>query len=103
GRFTGVMTGILLGVPALLHGEWATLPFLVIAGLVAGQLREMAPDREEIWSFSPFIDLSIYRWIRRNIPKPRLFDWQIAFFVTIIALRFVHTQLSQFLPHATFS
>jgi two-component system LytT family sensor kinase len=103
GRLAGGMTGALLGLPALLHGEWATLPFVVLCGLVAGQLRDLAPDREEIWSFSPFIDLSIYRWIRRNLPKPRLFDWQIAFFITIIALRFVHTQLSRFLPHATFS
>jgi len=103
GRLAGVMAGGLVGLPALLHGEWATMPFTILCGLVAGQLREMAPDREEIWSFSPFIDLSIYRWVRRNLPRPRLFDWQIAFFVTIVALRFVHTQLSQFLPHATFS
>jgi len=103
GRLSGVMAGGLVGLPALLHGEWATMPFTILCGLVAGQLREMAPDREEIWSFSPFIDLSIYRWIRRNLPRPRLFDWQIAFFVTIVALRFVHTQLSQFLPRATFS
>jgi two-component system LytT family sensor kinase len=103
GRLAGGMTGALLGLPALLHGEWVTLPFVVLCGLVAGQLRDLAPDREEIWSFSPFIDLSIYRWVRRNLPKPRLFDWQIAFFITIIALRFVHTQLSRFLPHATFS
>ena len=103
GRFTGALTGVLLGFPALLHGEWATLPFLVLSGLLAGQLREMAPDREEIWSFSPFIDLTIFRWIRRNFPKPRLFDWQIAFFVTIVALRFVHSELSRFLPHSTYS
>jgi two-component system LytT family sensor kinase len=102
GRLSGVMAGALLGFPALLHGEWATLPFTVLCGLVAGQLRELAPDKEEIWSFSPFIDLSIYRWIRRNLPRPQ-FDWQIAFFVTIIALRFVHTQMSQFFPYATFS
>src|SRR5581483_11739047 len=103
GRLTGTLGGILVGLPALLHGEWATLPFTALCGLVAGQLRELAPDREEIWSFSPFIDLSIYRWIRRNLPTPRLFDWQILLFVTIIGLRFVHTQLSSFFPRATYS
>ena len=103
GRFAGGMGGVLLGLPALLHGEWITLPFLVLCGLVAGQLRELAPDREDIWSFSPFIDLSIYRWIRRNLPTPRRFDWQVAFFVTIIGMRFVHTELSHFFPRATFS
>ncbi|HET7442596.1 MAG TPA: histidine kinase [Terriglobales bacterium] len=103
GRMGGVLGGALIALPALLHGEWATLPFNVLCGFIAGQLRDFAPDKEDIWSFSPFIDLSIYRWIRRNLPTPRLFDWQIMFFVTIVALRFVHTELSRFLPQATFS
>ena len=103
GRMAGVLGGALVAVPALLHGEWATLPFNVLCGFIAGQLREFAPDKDDIWSFSPFIDLSIYRWIRRNLPTPRLFDWQIMFFVTIVALRFVHTELSRFLPRSTFS
>src|SRR5581483_798796 len=103
GRFPGILCGALIGVPALLHGEWVTLPLNILSGFIAGQLRELAPDKEEIWSFSPFIDLSIYRWVRRNLPKPRLFDWQIMFFLTIVALRFMHTELSRALPRFTFS
>jgi two-component system LytT family sensor kinase len=103
GRFTGMLGGALLALPALLHGEWATLPFNLLCGFIAGQLRTLAADREVIWSFSPFVDLSIYRWIRRNLPKPRPFDWQTMFFITIVALRFVHTELSHALPRATFS
>jgi two-component system LytT family sensor kinase len=103
GRFTGMVGGALIALPALLHGEWATLPFNLLCGFIAGQLRTLAPDREDIWSFSPFIDLSIYRMIRRNLPTPRLFDWQVMFFVTIVALRFVQTELSRLLPHATFT
>jgi len=103
GRVVGMAGGVLLAFPALLHGEWATLPFNVLCGCVAGQLRTMAPEPEDIWSFSPFIDLSIYRMIRRNLPTPRLFDWQIMFFVTIVALRFVHTELWRLLPSSTFS
>ena len=103
GRFTGMLGGAFIALPALLHGEWATLPFNVLCGFIAGQLRTLAPDREDIWSFSPFIDLSVYRMIRRNLPTPRLFDWQVMFFVTIVALRFVQTELSRFLPHATFT
>jgi two-component system LytT family sensor kinase len=103
GRFAGMSGGVLLALPALLHGEWATLPFNVLCGFIAGQLRILAPDRDDIWSFSPFIDLSIYRMIRRNLPTPKLFDWQVMFFGTIVGLRFVQTELSRFLPRATFS
>jgi len=103
GRFTGMLGGAFIALPALFHGEWATLPFNLLCGFLAGQLRTLAPDREDIWSFSPFIDLSIYRMIRRNLPTPRLFDWQVAFFATIVALRLVHSELTHFFPHATFS
>ena len=103
GRFCGMVGGSLLALPAVLHGELATPPFLVLCGFVAGQLRTFVEDREEIWSFSPFVDLTIYRWIRRNFPWPRLFDWQIMFFVTIVTLRFVHSEMFRFFPRLTYS
>jgi len=89
GRWAGSLGGALMGLPALLHGEWAAIPFLVLCGFLAGQLRTMAADKDDIWSFSPFIDQSIFRLIRRNLPRPRLFDWQVMFFSTVVALRFV--------------
>jgi two-component system, LytTR family, sensor kinase len=103
GRWAGVLGGFLMAMPALVHGEWASLPFGVLCGFIAGQLRTMALDKDDIWSFSPFIDLSIYRLIRRNLPTPRLFDWQIMFFATIFGLRFVETELARYFPHSIFS
>ena len=103
GRWAGSLGGLLLGLPALLHGQWAALPFNLLSGFIAGQLRAMALDKDDIWSFSPFIDLSIYRLIRRNLPTPRLFDWQIMFFTTIVGLRFVQTELSRYFPRSIFS
>ncbi len=103
GRLSGGVGGALLSLPAVLHGEWASLPLNVFAGIVAGQLRRLAPEQEDIWSFSPFIDLSLYRWIRRNLPRPRVFDWQIAFFVTIVGLRFLQTEIWRFWPNSIFS
>jgi len=103
GRWAGSMGGVLMAVPALLSGEWAAMPFLALCGFISGQLRTMAGDKEDIWSFSPFIDLSIYRLIRRNLPKPRLFDWQIMFFTTVVGLRFVQTEISHYLPRSTFA
>src|SRR5579871_4485096 len=102
GRLAGVLGGVLMGFPALLVGEWAGLPFLVLSGFIAGQLRAMAVDKEDIWSFSPFIDLSIYRLIRRNLPRPRLFDWQIIFFAFVVGLRFIQIQIARYFPHSIF-
>jgi two-component system, LytTR family, sensor kinase len=102
GRWAGSLGGMLMAVPAVLYGEWATLPFLLLCGLVAGQLRDMALDKDDIWSFSPFIDLSIYRLIRRNLPKPRLFDWQIMFFSTVVVFRFAQTQIVRGFPRSMF-
>jgi len=103
GRLAGSLGGVMLGVPALLHGEWAALPFYVFTGLLAGQLRAMALDKDDIWSFSPFIDQSIFRLIRRNLPRPRLFDWQIIFFTFVIGLRFVQTELVRHFPRSIFA
>jgi len=103
GRWAGSLGGALISIPALWHGEWAAMPFHVLCGFVAGQLRAMARDKDDIWSFSPFIDQSIFRLIRRNLPRPRLFDWQVMFFVTIVGLRFVQTELYRYLPNSIFS
>jgi two-component system LytT family sensor kinase len=103
GRLSGGLGAALMSLPAALHGEWAVLPLNVIAGIIAGQLRRFAPEQEDIWSFSPFVDLTIYRIIRRNLPRPRVFDWQIAFFVTIVGLRFLQTEVWRFWPNAIFS
>jgi two-component system, LytTR family, sensor kinase len=103
GRLCGIAGGALLALPAVLHGEWATLPFNLLCGFLTGQLRSFVTDQEEVWSFSPFVDLTIYRWIKRNLPRPRLFDWQIMFFLTIVALRFMLTELFRFFPHLTYS
>jgi two-component system LytT family sensor kinase len=103
GRWAGTLGGALMSIPALLQGEWAALPFHVLSGFLAGQLRTMAVDKDDIWSFSPFIDQSIFRLIKRNLPRPRLFDWQIMFFWTVVGLRFVQTELAQYFPHSIFS
>ncbi|MGA7294125.1 MAG: histidine kinase [Terriglobales bacterium] len=103
GRLAGGVGGALLSLPAVLYGEWASLPLNVFAGIIAGQLRRVAPEQEDIWSFSPFIDLSLYRWIRRNLPRPRVFDWQVAFFVTIVGLRYLQTEIWRIWPNSVFS
>jgi len=104
GRLAGSVGGALMGLPSLLlHGEWAAMPFHILCGFLAGQLRALAADKDDIWSFSPFIDQSMFRLIKRNLPRPRLFDWQIMFLATIVGLRFVQTELARYFPRSIYS
>ncbi len=102
GRTAGVCGGILLSVPYLFMQQYMNLPLNVIAGFSAGFLRELAKDREVIWSFSPLFDLNMYRWIRRSITKS-LIDWQTSFFFMILGLQFLRFQTRAFFPHYTWA
>jgi two-component system LytT family sensor kinase len=102
GPLAGLLGGILVALPSTVQHEWLNLPFCIFAGMIAGAIREVAKGPEDIWSFSPFIDLSIYRWIRRNLPRPKL-DWQIAFFFLILALRFLKLEVHRWQPRYMFS
>jgi two-component system LytT family sensor kinase len=93
GRFAGVTGGVLLALFNAGHGAWVMLPVNVVVGLVSGQLRKFAPNREEVWRFSPFNYLSIFRWVRaRGAGRPSFSDWQMMFLFTIVALRFLEMQ-----------
>jgi len=102
GRTAGVCGGILLSLPYLFMHQYMNLPLNVVAGLSAGFLRELATDREAIWSFSPLFDLNIYRWVRRSIVKS-LIDWQTSFFFMILVLQFVRLETREFFPRHTWA
>jgi two-component system LytT family sensor kinase len=98
GRLAGVALAMLCAVPEFWRHEFLAFPLNAVAGYVAGAFREYAPNREEIWSFSPMVDLTIFRWIRRNLPRPRQ-DWQVAFFVGIVLLQFLREQVGRAFPN----
>ena len=101
GRLAGVGLAALCAVPELWLHEFLSFPMNALAGYVAGAFREFAANREDIWSFSPMVDLSIYRWVRRNFPRPR-HDWQVAFFVGILLLEFLREQVGRAFPNHVF-
>ena len=102
GRLAGAMGGALLALPALFYGEYLTLPVNVLVGALAGSLRHFCRNEEEIWTFSPFIDMSVYRWVKRNLKHPRI-DWQTAFFLIIIALQAARLEAKYALPKWIFA
>ncbi len=96
-----MLSGAVLSLPAMLHHEFLALPFDVILGLVAGTVSRFV-GKEEIWSFTPFIDLSIYRWVRRNLIKPRI-DRQILLLVLIVVMEIVRGWTARAFPHRLFA
>ncbi|MGA8044170.1 MAG: histidine kinase [Terracidiphilus sp.] len=89
--------GMVLAVPAVLHHEYLALPFNALLGLAAGVLSWFV-EPEEIWSFTPLIDLSLYRWVRRNLRKPRI-DRQILMLFLIAALEICREWVARHIPH----
>ncbi len=100
GPIAAMAGGSALAVPALLHHEYWALPVNLLAAAVSGAFGRFA-DPEDVWSFSPMIDLSIYRWVTRNLRRPHL-DRQILLLVIIATMQFGTSMLSRFYPRRYF-
>ena len=100
GPATAMLGGAALSLPAMWHGEYWTLPVNLAVGAIAGLFGRFT-KREDIWSFSPLIDLSLYRWVTRNLRRPQ-FDRQILLLVLIMAMQFCTSMLSRFYPRKFF-
>lgn len=110
---TTILLGILLGVgpalvgaaflslPAMLHREYLSLPFLLAVALTAGIYGRFV-DKEDVWSFSPFVDLSLWRWVRRNLRRPGI-DRQILLLFLIIAMEALREWIARVYPHRLFA
>jgi two-component system LytT family sensor kinase len=96
-----VLGGVVLSGPAVYHHEFLALPFNAAVGLAAGLLGRFV-DKEEIWSFTPFVDLSLYRWVRRNLPQPGM-DRQILMLVLIAAAEMIRDWIAYEFPHRLFA
>ncbi len=101
GHLVGGIAGGLMALPAVIRGEWLSLPVLVLAGILGGMARRLAPDSDDVWHFSPFVDMNIYRWYQRRWGKPRG-DWQMMFFLSIVALEIWYFDLGRWFPGRLF-
>ncbi|MDE1178344.1 MAG: histidine kinase [Edaphobacter sp.] len=93
--------GVAMALPAVLHQEYWALPVNLAVAAVAGSFAKFV-DREEVWSFSPMIDLSIYRWVTRNLRRPHL-DRQVLLLVLIAGLQLCLSLLAHLYPRRYFS
>lgn len=97
GYVTGLLSGVLISVPAMLHGELLTMPLLAGVGVLGGMLRDCAPNTEEIWRFSPFFDLNLYRFFKTRQDRGRA-AFHLCFCLAIIFAEFLRQTLGYFFP-----
>jgi two-component system LytT family sensor kinase len=62
--------------------------------VAGGLLRDLAPEREEVWRFSPFLDLTLFRVLRQRIDLPRVL-FHTAFLLSVFFAEFVRLNLSR--------
>ncbi|MGB2627127.1 MAG: histidine kinase [Candidatus Acidiferrum sp.] len=59
GRVVGPIGGAIITIPALMAHEWLAMPVAAAAGLLGGLIRQLIPDKENLWNFGPFTFLNI--------------------------------------------
>lgn len=59
GRVVGPIGGAIVTIPALMNHEWLGMPAASAAGLLGGLIRQIIPNKEDIWNFGPFTFLNI--------------------------------------------
>jgi two-component system LytT family sensor kinase len=92
GYVTGLIGGILISIPAMMRGEFMSLPLYAGIGVLGGLVRDCAADKEDIWRFSPLFDLNLVRALRKGQNYPRAAVYMI-FFAAILLAEFLRQKL----------
>jgi two-component system LytT family sensor kinase len=87
GPYTGALVGLAMALPALAVGEYGAPFFAVGCGFAGGGLREVCP-KEEIWNFSPFVVLSVPRYVWRMVRDVHI-NWQVVILLAIVGLEVI--------------
>lgn len=114
GYVSGLLTGIFVSLPDMFTGRFMSLPLFAAAGLVGALIHDLAPQREDIWHFSPFVDLNLYRLLRqvlrlnrkaiqRRVVELAAFNVACNALVVVAEMLRWGVQLLGFHSHGTFS
>src|SRR5246127_2596497 len=76
GRVVGPIGGGIITIPALISHEWLAMPTAASAGLLGGLMRQLIPNKEDLWNFGPFTFLNIPKAIVRFVRKAKM-SWEL--------------------------
>lgn len=103
GYVTGMLSGILISLPAMFNNELLTMVLFSGAGILGGLLRDVAPEPEDIWRFSPFFDQSLFRLFRKEKYDLRSTAFSLACVLTILMLEALRIGMAAVVPWAVFA
>jgi two-component system, LytTR family, sensor kinase len=85
GRVVGPVGGAIITIPALIAHEWLAMPAAATAGLLGGLIRQLIPNREDLWNFGPFTFLNIPKALVR-MARDTTVSWEMLPLVTCVGL-----------------
>ena len=101
GYVSGLLSGVLISLPAMFRHETLSMPLFAAVGVLGGLLRDVAADTEDIWRFSPFFDLNVYRFFRQR--EYRRGGFHLIFFLVILVAECLRQALHRFSPPKVFA
>src|SRR5712692_9269866 len=98
GRVVGPLGGSIVSLPAFfIRHEWLSMPMAAFAGLLGGLIRQVIPNKEELWNFGPFTFLSIPRWLVRVVRHGRG-SWELLPLAACLVLELGRQTLGHTVP-----
>jgi two-component system LytT family sensor kinase len=97
GQVVGLLGGSLISLPAFGNHEWLSSPMAALVGLLAGVVREVIPEKEDVWHFGPFLFLNIPQWIW-SLLRDRKGNWAMLPLFTCAAFEVAWIELANIVP-----
>jgi two-component system, LytTR family, sensor kinase len=94
GYVSGLLAGVLISIPAVFRHELMSMPLFAGVGVLGGLLRDIAPEKEDIWRFSLLVSLNPKRWRQRPYQLRILF--QLGCLFTIVSMELLRVSIAQF-------
>jgi two-component system, LytTR family, sensor kinase len=100
GPVAGALVGAMITLPAVVAGEYLSIPFACGCGLLAGGIREVCPT-EAIWRFSPLTFSELHKHVWHIFRRLRV-DWQIILIGSLVGAELFRQTLGYHWPHRLF-
>jgi two-component system LytT family sensor kinase len=96
GYVTGLLAGVLISIPAVVNHELMSMPLFAGVGVLGGLLRDIAPEKEDVWRFSPLFSLAPARLRQRPYQLRLMF--QLGCLFTIIFTELLRVSVGRVFP-----